>query len=317
MQVFAEMFERVEHRLCLRHLYANFKKRFGGGVKIRDLMMGAAKATYYQAWEEKMQELKKIDQKAWEWLMGVPTTAWCKHAFSFYSKCDVLMNNLSESFNSTILVARDRPILTMCEWIRSYLMNRMAKNRLKLTRWQYNVMPNPRKRIDKEIVLSGQWAAHWSKDQQWQVENFMSKAFIVDLEKWTCTCNFWQLVGIPCRHAIAAMSFESRNPEDYVHACYLRATYEKCYNHGVSPINGQDRWPAPDVEIEEMLPPEYKRGPGRPKKLRIRECGEVNGGRFRRPGVGYRCTKCNKLGHNAGTCKSTTQDPEAAKRKVK
>jgi hypothetical protein len=104
MQVFAEMFERVEHRLCLRHLYANFKKRFGGGVKIRDLMMGAAKATYYQAWEEKMQELKKIDQKAWEWLMGVPTTAWCKHAFSFYSKCDVLMNNLSESFNSTIHV---------------------------------------------------------------------------------------------------------------------------------------------------------------------------------------------------------------------
>ncbi|WJX85475.1 hypothetical protein P8452_67922 [Trifolium repens] len=86
MQVFAEMFERVEHRLCLRHLYANFKKRFGGGVKIRDLMMGAAKATYYQAWEEKMQELKKIDQKAWEWLMGVPTTAW---------------------------FARDRPILTM------------------------------------------------------------------------------------------------------------------------------------------------------------------------------------------------------------
>ncbi|KEH16587.1 hypothetical protein MTR_0140s0100 [Medicago truncatula] len=38
-----KMFESVEHRLCLRHLYANFKKKFGGGTLIRDLMMGAAK----------------------------------------------------------------------------------------------------------------------------------------------------------------------------------------------------------------------------------------------------------------------------------
>jgi hypothetical protein len=50
MQVFDEMSLRVEHRLCLRHLYANFKKKFGGGTLIRDLMMGAAKATYIQAW---------------------------------------------------------------------------------------------------------------------------------------------------------------------------------------------------------------------------------------------------------------------------
>jgi hypothetical protein len=103
--VFDEMFERVEHRLCLRHLYANFKKKFGGGSLIRDLMMGAAKATYYQAWEAKMIEIKVVNFKASEWLMAIPTKSWCKHAFSFYPKCDLLMNNLSESFNATILVA--------------------------------------------------------------------------------------------------------------------------------------------------------------------------------------------------------------------
>jgi hypothetical protein len=125
--VFEEMFESVEHRLCLRHLYANFKKKFGGGTLIRDLMMGAAKATYIQEWEAKMKELKAIKEPAWEWLMKIPTKSWCKHAFSFYPKCDVLMNNISEAFNSTILVARDKPVLTMCEWIRSYLMNRMLE----------------------------------------------------------------------------------------------------------------------------------------------------------------------------------------------
>jgi len=53
MTIFDEILNGVEHRLCLRHLYSNFKKKFGGGVVIRDLMMGAAKTAYYAGWEKK------------------------------------------------------------------------------------------------------------------------------------------------------------------------------------------------------------------------------------------------------------------------
>lgn len=73
---------------------------------------------YCTAWNVKMEELKKVDVKAWEWLVGHDPKLWCKHAFSYYPKCDVLMNNISEAFNATILLARDKPILTMVEWIR-------------------------------------------------------------------------------------------------------------------------------------------------------------------------------------------------------
>ncbi|MCH98703.1 hypothetical protein A2U01_0019709, partial [Trifolium medium] len=52
----------------------------------------------------------------------------------------------------------------------------------------------------------------------------------------------------------------------------------------VSPINGMDMWP--NVEVDEMLPPTYKKGPGRPKKLRFREQDEGSA-RMRRPGVAY------------------------------
>jgi len=37
------------------------------------MMMGAARATYYQAWKAKMDEIKNVDVGAWEWLMGQPT----------------------------------------------------------------------------------------------------------------------------------------------------------------------------------------------------------------------------------------------------
>ncbi|XP_050875546.1 uncharacterized protein LOC127121414 [Lathyrus oleraceus] len=72
----------------------------------------------------------------------------------------------------------------------------------------------------------------------------------------------------------------------------------------------------PEVEMEPPLPPAYKNGPGRPKKIRIRESGE-DGARKRRSGVAYKCTKCDNFGHNAMTCKATTQDPNALKRKRK
>ena len=121
MTVFDKILNGVKHRFCLRHLYSNFKKKFGGGVVIRDLMMGAAKAMYDAGWEKKMGELRNINPKAFNWLVAILRESWCKHAFNMYPRCDVLMNNLSESFNSIILLARDKPIISMMEWIRSYI----------------------------------------------------------------------------------------------------------------------------------------------------------------------------------------------------
>ncbi|XP_058783089.1 uncharacterized protein LOC131657741 [Vicia villosa] len=313
--VFDELSNRIEHRLCLRHLYANFKKRFGGGALIRDLMMGAAKATYYQAWVTKMNELKCVDPNAWSWLSAVPPKSWCKHAFTFYPKCDVLMNNIAESFNATILVARDKPILTMCEWIRKYLMNRVATSVSKLEKWPHNVMPIPRKRLDNEVFHSGNWLPTWSMAETFQVTHtYNNHEFIVDISKRSCSCNFWELVGIPCRHAVAALSYRSQNPCEFVDECYSRNKYAECYGYAVSPINGQDMWP--EVDIEPPLPPVYKTAPGRPRKIRIRESGE-EGARKRRQGVAYKCTKCDKFGHNSLTCKAKTHDPNALKRKRK
>src|SRR4051812_7978576 len=161
----------------------------------------------------------------------------------------------------------------MCEWIRNYLMNRNASLRERVDRWKHRIMPRPRIRLDKEVEHAGNWILNWSGDTLWQVEHIHTRnSFIVDTSKKTCTCNFWELVGIPCRYAVAALGFKNQRPEDFVDDYYSKVAYAKCYNYSVSPINGQDMWP--EVDMEEMLPPSYKRGPGRPKKLRRREPGE-------------------------------------------
>ena len=49
----------VEQRFCVRHLYNNFRKKHLG-KKLKELMWKATKATYFQAWEREMNEIRKV-----------------------------------------------------------------------------------------------------------------------------------------------------------------------------------------------------------------------------------------------------------------
>ena len=108
------------------------------------------------------------------------------------------MNNLSELFNSTILVARDKPVITICEWIRMYLMNRFATLRNKLKNYKCEVMPKPLKRLDWEVEKSGKWVVAWGIDGDFKVTHLHSgEKFIIHINKQSCPCNFWGLVEMP------------------------------------------------------------------------------------------------------------------------
>jgi len=223
--------------------------------------MAAAKCTYFEAWEEKMAQIKAEKQKAYEWLMNIPTNKWCKHAFPFYSRCDVLMNNMSESFNATIILQRGKPIITMFEWIRTYLMARFATLREKVEDYKGEIMSKPLRRLDREIEKSSNWRAIYAGRLSFQVTDVnMTNSFIVDLEKHSCSCNFWELVGIPCRHAVAVIHKKVDDPVNYVHRYYHKDTYKKFYEEGITPINGKNKWPKTNDPV--ILPPVYKRGPG-------------------------------------------------------
>ncbi|WJX90243.1 hypothetical protein P8452_72160 [Trifolium repens] len=118
------------------------------------------------------------------------------------------------------------------------------------------------------------------------------------------------------RHAVCAINYQGKDPADFVDDCYSREKYAACYGYAISAINGVDMWPKPPdgVVEEKILPPLYKRGPGRPKKLRIREFDEDG---VRKPRKGkYHCTTCGESDHNTGSCKKP-HDPNALKRKRK
>lgn len=101
---------------------------------------------------------------------------------------------------------------------------------------------------------------------QYQVKGESNNQWAVDLTAKTCTCRRWDLSGIPCQHAIAAIYAKEHDPTDYVDDWYSQTKYIDAYEPIIHPIAGEDHWPHKEAPME---PPPYKRQPGRPKKVRL------------------------------------------------
>ncbi|XP_031375609.1 uncharacterized protein LOC116190090 [Punica granatum] len=101
----------------------------------------------------------------------------------------------------------------------------------------------------------------------------------------------WDLTGIPCKHAIAAMLYNSQRPEKFVNPLLRKEVTDKDYEPFIHPISGQDyRERTPD---DLVLPPKMKRQPGKPKKQRKK----ANPHKLKRQLNDLRCGKCGEMRH--------------------
>ncbi|KAG5531535.1 hypothetical protein RHGRI_026218 [Rhododendron griersonianum] len=115
----------------------------------------------------------------------------------------------------------------------------------------------------------------------------------------------WDLKGIPCVHAIVAISFKHENILDYCHPCYGKETNANIYKGIIYPINGWTMWPSSGCVP--ILPPNYGRSSGRPKKSRRKEREELenpDADKLKRQNTSLRCGKCGQWGHNIRSCKN-------------
>ncbi|CAK8543318.1 unnamed protein product [Lathyrus sativus] len=144
-----ELLSEVDQRFCVRHLYSNFRKNFPG-VKLKKFMWKAADASYSNAWEIIMREIKVVNEEAFKHLWKIPPRLWSKFRFKNGPKCDTLVNNMSEAFKSVFVAARAKPIVTMLEEIIVYLMQRWESNRQKVSKYVDTIRPNIRKKLEKE-----------------------------------------------------------------------------------------------------------------------------------------------------------------------
>jgi hypothetical protein len=308
MPAFEKVMPNSDHRICVRHLYANFRDNGGHrGVALKDKLWAAASAYTEEEFRRHMEELKGLNEDAYEFLNKIDPSMWSRAWFSEFPKCDLLVNNISECFNSYILKARDKPILTMLEMIRKKLMKRYQVKRDGIAKLTGRLCPRIATKLEAIGLQAMDCVATYAGAQLFEVTAANNRQFVVDLDKKSYGCRQWQVTGIPCAHAFSAILYDCGNPEDYVDECYTVETYKKAYAPIIYPMPSEEQWVK--TSHDKLDPPVARVAPGRPKKLRKRAPDESrdpkNPYRMRKFGSYGKCSNCKGLGHNKRACPMT------------
>jgi hypothetical protein len=295
----------AEHRFCVRHLYQNFHKKHKGETLKNDLW-AIARSTNIPTWQRNMDKLKVDSEEAWAWVEELQPNTFIKAFFSDFSKCDMLLNNHCEVFNSYILQAREFPVLSMLETIFYKIMHRNVSKQKECESWSGTICPKIKKKMEKATEWAKKLtAAHAGAGIFHVTSPEYEKTYNVDMVARTCDCRRWQLSGIPCHHAIACCREDRRDACTLVHSCYTIETYKRAYAYTLVPLRSRVHWEK--MNGVKVHPPLYTKVMGRPKKNRRKTPEEKEKKKgtkiLTRSGMTMHCSICgnpnhNKKGHN-------------------
>ncbi|KAL3520854.1 hypothetical protein ACH5RR_019003 [Cinchona calisaya] len=276
-----EILPRIEHRHCVRHLHNNIKKLHpGDSLKAR--VWACARSTYRKRFDNEMESLKQYDEGAHKWLTENSSPYhWSRSHFRTIPKCDILLNNLCESFNSVILEAQEKPILDMLENIRMCLMERLRTRRERTRKRTENLCPKIQKKLEKA-----------REDAALNITRFL---LIPNLKLLICTGkNLW-------------LTWRSRKElESFVNQFYSKNAFVRAYEPAIEPMNGPNAWP--NSKRDPIHAPKKLKLPGRPKKARRREPDEQTSDpkrikKLSRVGITHMtCLGCHQKGNTVRKC---------------
>ncbi|KAL5133243.1 hypothetical protein HKD37_03G006605 [Glycine soja] len=189
VEVIKEFGNNIEYRLCVKHLYGNWKKKYLG-EQMKELMWMEARATIAPDWDKAMNQIKCYDVEAWKDLERLNPATWTRSAFKVNTTRDLQVNNMRETFNNVIMKYKDEPIITLLEGIRFYISSRIVKLRTTLMMYEGSIYPKVQQIIGKIKKK------HVKHDHIGQ----------------TCSCRNWELTGISCTHSIACMWIDAMLP---------------------------------------------------------------------------------------------------------
>ncbi|XP_028805899.1 uncharacterized protein LOC114760781 [Neltuma alba] len=311
------VFDGDRHAFCYRHVKENYSAQY---VKINrgvrrtsennkenalNLLDGIAYARHDNEFNVAMGNLRLFCPQLAQWVESHgDVDRWAQSKFPF-KRWDNITNNLAESFNAWMLKERKHTLPVLIQEHQEKLAKKMVASKMGMKSWKNGVGPNIESKLSEQIARGACMEATYYGDDHISVQTIREGRIIyvaVDLISHRCTCLAWQMSGIPCPHACAAIKLVHRSVYDYVDDCYKLSTQEKIYANSMRPIATHD-CPQPDAPIvSHMLTQTFlhplitKRPPGRPRINRIES-------QFQNKRV-YHCGRCKEPGHTAKTCKN-------------
>ncbi|XP_045088448.1 uncharacterized protein [Aegilops tauschii subsp. strangulata] len=195
---------KAEHRMCARHIYANWRKKHKD-QKLQKRFWVIAKSANREDFNYNKAKLAQLTPEGAKDIMKTDPKHWARAFFPIGANCESVDNNLCESFNNAIIEARFYPIISQQEKIRKKMMVRVQEQKTKSEKWNGIICPNIFKKIKANIKRTQFLEVLWNgKDG-------------------------FELAGLPCCHAICAIYKSGRKVEDFIDKCYYIDTFKKNY----------------------------------------------------------------------------------------
>ncbi|KAK9225343.1 hypothetical protein WN943_010384 [Citrus x changshan-huyou] len=70
----------------------------------------------------------------------------------------------------------------------------------------------------------------------------LPRKFMVKLKTRMCDCDYWEIVGLPCQHAMVVIGYARHGIEEYVSTWFTRQAYLNTYSVMFSPLLHQCTW---------------------------------------------------------------------------
>ncbi|XP_073294676.1 uncharacterized protein [Primulina huaijiensis] len=294
-------FPNAFHGFCLRFISENFRDTFKNSNLV-NIFWNAVYALTTVEFENKISEMVQISQDVLPWFHHFDPQLWAVAYFEGvrYGHFTIAVTELLYDW---ALECHELPIVHMMEHIRHQLTSWFNDRRNTAIRWTSILAPSAEKRISEAIADARCYKVLRANEVEFEIVS-TERTNIVDIRSRVCSCRRWQLYGLPCAHAAAALISCGQNAHLFAEHCFTVHSYRDTYSQMIYPIPDKSLWNEPREGTEggvakvdiTIRPPKTRRPPGRPKRkvLRIES--------FKRPKRLVQCGRCHMLGHSQKKC---------------
>jgi len=295
-------FPSASHGFCLRFVSENFRDTFKN-TKLVNIFWNAVYALTAAEFESKITEMMEISQDVISWFQQFPPYLWAVAYFDGVRYGHFTLG-VTELLYNWALECHELPIVQMMEHIRQLMVSWFNDRQDMGMRWTSILVPSAEKRILEAIADAHCYQVLRANEVEFEIVS-TERTNIVDIRSRECSCRRWQLYGLPCAHAAAALISCGHNAHMFAEPCFTVQSYRMTYSQMINPIPDKSQWRDQGEGAEGgggarvdiiIHPPKTRRPPGRPKKkvLRVEN--------FKRPKRVVQCGRCHMLGHSQKKC---------------
>ncbi|XP_016200064.1 uncharacterized protein LOC107641068 [Arachis ipaensis] len=238
---------RARHMFCIRHIGANFLKRFKT-PHLHKLVINIGYSRTKQEYNINYERLRERGEAYTNWCDEIGLQRWVL-AFDEGYRWGHMTTNMVECINSALKGARNLPVNAVlratCYWLNK-LFTRKSDEAHERIRNGFTYSEFATRRVKENLHRAGnivvnRFDRHNEVFEVHEMDN--GSIFTVNLAQRVCDCGHFQVERLPCRHVLACCANQRLDWQVYVNDVYKMSEIRKVYSAKFAPLGDPDTWP--------------------------------------------------------------------------